>query len=112
MLLELGLAVQATEDVRDMDDAVEYAEAAGVPMAELAAPFASGVVLVAGLGLALWRLPRVAIGAVVTVPTVVTLTMHDVWNADEDSRDGERLAVFGTLTILGGALVFRRRAYR
>ena len=109
--LGLGLALQASEDFRDMDHAVEYADSSGVPMPDLAAPFASGMMLVAGLGLALWRLPRLATGAAATFLVVVTTTMHDFWNADEDSASGERLAFFGNLAMLGGVLVFVRRAY-
>ncbi|WP_058366616.1 DoxX family protein [Haloparvum sedimenti] len=112
VLLGLGLALQASEDFRDMDDTVEYAESAGVPLPDLAAPFASGMMVVAGLGIALWRLPRVATGAAVTFLTVVTATMHDFWNADPDDRDGERLAFFGNLAMIGGALVFLREAWR
>ena len=110
--LGLGLALQASEDFRDMEDNVEYAESAGVPMPDLAAPFASGMMVTSGIGLALWRFPRLATGGVVTFLAVVTATMHDFWNADEDSRDGERLAFFGNLAMLGGALVFLREAYR
>ncbi|WP_181692870.1 DoxX family protein [Natronomonas sp. LN261] len=112
LLFGLGLALQASEDFRDMDDTVEYAESAGVPMPGLAAPFASGMMLVAGVGVALWRLPRLATGAVVTFLGVVTATMHDFWNADPDDRDGERLAFFGNLAMIGAALVFLRDAYR
>ncbi|MFC5135294.1 MULTISPECIES: DoxX family protein [Haloferacaceae] len=110
--LGLGLAFQATEDFRDMDDTIEYAESAGVPLPEIAAPLASGTMVVAGIGIALWRLPRVATGAAATFLAVVTATMHDFWNADEDDRSGERLAFFGNLAMLGGVLVFLRRAYR
>jgi uncharacterized membrane protein YphA (DoxX/SURF4 family) len=112
LLLGLGLALQASEDFRDMDDTIEYAESAGVPAPELLAPLASGMMLVGGLGLAFWRLPRLATGATVTFLTVVTATMHDFWNADEDDRDGERLAFFGNLAMLGGALAFLREAFR
>ncbi|WP_160133741.1 DoxX family protein [Halococcus salsus] len=111
-VLGLGLALQASEDFRDMEDNVEYAESAGVPMPDLVAPFASGMMVASGLGLALWRFPRIATGGVVTFLTLVTATMHDFWNADEDSKDGERLAFFGNLAMLGGALVFLREAYR
>ncbi|QAU14413.1 DoxX family protein [Halorubrum sp. BOL3-1] len=112
VLLGVGLAAQASEDFRDMDDTVEYAESAGVPMPEVAAPFASGMMVAAGLGIALWRLPRVATGAAVAFLTMVTATMHDFWNADEDDKSGERLAFFGNLAMLGGALVFLREAYK
>lgn len=111
-LFGLGLALQATEDFRDMDDTVEYARSAGVPVAEIAAPFASGMMVAAGLGIALWRVPRLATGAAVTFLAVVTTTMHDFWNADEDDRSGERLAFFGNLAMFGAALVFLREAWR
>jgi uncharacterized membrane protein YphA (DoxX/SURF4 family) len=111
-LLGLGLALQASEDFRDMDENIEYAESAGVPMPEVMAPFASGMMLVSGLGLAFWKLPRIATGAAVTFLVVVTMTMHDFWNADKDDRGGERLAFFGNMAMLGGALAFLREAYR
>jgi putative oxidoreductase len=112
LLFGLGLALQASEDFRDMDETIEYAESAGVPMADIAAPFASGMMFVAGVGIALWRIPRLATGAAVTFLAVVTTTIHDFWNADEDSRSGERLAFFGNLAMFGAALVFLRKAYQ
>ncbi len=112
VLLGLGLAMQASEDFRDMEDTVEYAESAGVPMPDVMAPLASGMMFVAGIGIALWRLPRLSTGAAVTFLTVVTATMHDFWNADEGDRSGERLAFFGNLAMIGGAIVFLREAYR
>ncbi|UIO99780.1 DoxX family protein [Halobaculum sp. CBA1158] len=111
LLFGLGVALQASEDFRDMDDTVEYAESAGVPMPELAAPFASGMMLVGGLGVALWRFPRVATGAVATFLAVVTPTMHDFWTEEGDAS-GERLAFFGNLAMFGAALAFLREAYR
>ncbi|MGQ4556338.1 DoxX family membrane protein [Halobellus sp. GM3] len=112
VLFGLGLALQASEDFRDMDDTVEYAESAGVPLPELAAPFASGMMVFAGVAIALWRLPRIATGAAVTFLAVVTPTMHDFWNAEEGSGSGDRLAFFGNLAMLGAALVFLREAFR
>ncbi|WP_324664025.1 DoxX family protein [Haloarcula sediminis] len=112
LLFGLGLALQASEDFRDMDDTVEYAESAGVPFPDLLAPMASGMMLVGGLGVAFWRLPRVATGAVTSFLAVVTLTMHDFWNADPEDRDGERLAFFGNLAMFGAAVAFLREAWR
>ncbi|WP_277554663.1 DoxX family protein [Halobaculum limi] len=111
LLFGLGLALQASEDFRDMDDSIEYAESAGVPEPDMMAPFASGMMLVGGLGVALWRFPRIATGAVVTFLAVVTPTMHDFWNKEGDAS-GERLAFFGNLAMFGAALAFLREAYR
>ncbi|EMA67828.1 DoxX family protein [Halorubrum aidingense JCM 13560] len=112
VLLGVGLAAQASEDFRDMEDTIEYADSAGVPAPDLAAPFASGMMVAAGAGIALWRAPRLATGAAVAFLTVVTATMHDFWNAEEDDKSGERLAFFGNLAMLGGALVFLREAFK
>jgi len=111
LVFGLGMALQASEDFRDMDDTVEYAESAGVPFPDLLAPLASGTMLVGGLGVAFWRLPRIATGAVASFLAVVTLTMHDFWNADPEDRDGERLAFFGNLAMFGAALAFLHEAY-
>ena len=111
LLFGLGLALQATEDFRDMEDTVEYAESAGVPAPDIAAPFASGMMLVGGLGVAFWKLPKVATGAVVAFLAVVTPTMHDFWNEEGDAS-GERLAFFGNLAMFGAALAFLREAYK
>ncbi|ERH00803.1 MAG: putative membrane protein [Halonotius sp. J07HN6] len=111
VLFGCGVALQASEDFRDMEDTIEYAESAGVPVPEVLAPFAAGMMLVGGLGTALWRFPRLSTGAVATFLAVVTPTMHDFWNADPDDRSGERLAFFGNLAMFGGAVAFLRAAY-
>lgn len=112
LALGLGLALQASEDFRDMEDTVSYADSAGVPMPDLLAPLASGMMVVAGLGIALWRLPRLATGAAATFLATVTLTMHDFWNEDPDDRSGERLAFFGNLAMFGGVVIALREAFR
>ncbi|MFP4218636.1 MAG: DoxX family protein [Salinarchaeum sp.] len=111
VLFGLGLALQASEDFRDMENTIEYAASADVPLPTYAAPFASGMMLFAGLGIALWRLPKLAAGAAVTFLAVVTPTMHDFWNAEEGSGSGDRLAFFGNLAMFGAALVFLREAF-
>jgi putative oxidoreductase len=109
--LGLGLALQASEDFRDMEDTVEYAESAGVPNPETMAPLASGSMLAAGLGIAFWRLPRLATAAAAGFLAVVTPTMHDFWNAEPGEGDGDRLAFYGNLAMLGGVLVFLKAAW-
>ena len=111
VLFGLGVALQATEDFREMDETIEYADSADVPLPEIAAPFASGMMVVGGLGTAFWRFPRLATGAVATFLAVVTPTMHDFWNADPDDKSGERLAFFGNLAMFGAAVAFLRAAY-
>lgn len=110
--LGLGLALQASEDFRDIEGHVEYAESAGVPMPDVLAPLASATMVACGFGIALWRLPRLATGGAAVFLSAVTVTMHDFWNAEEGEGKGDRLAFFGNLAMLGGVLVFLREAYR
>ena len=110
ILFGLGIALQASEDFREMEETVEYAESADVPLPGLAAPLGSGTALLGGLGVATWRLPKLATGAVVTFLAVVTPTMHDFWNKED--AGGERLAFFGNLAMFGAAIAFFREAYR
>ena len=105
VLFGLGMALQASEDFRDMEDTVEYAESAGVPMPELAAPFASGMMLASGLGVALWRVPRLTTGAVAAFLAVVTPTMHDFWNVeDPQQRQSEMTDFLKNVALFGTAL--------
>ena len=53
ILFGLGLALQASEDFRDMDETIEYAESTDVPLPELLAPLASGMMFLSGLGVVL-----------------------------------------------------------
>ncbi|QDX40547.1 DoxX family protein [Salarchaeum sp. JOR-1] len=110
LALGLGLALQASEDFRDLDDHVEYAESAGVPMPSVLAPLASAAMIAAGVCIALWRLPRLATAAAAGFLVTVTATMHDFWNEEGDAS-GERLAFFGNLAMLGGVLLALRRAF-
>ncbi|MFC7166024.1 DoxX family protein [Halospeciosus flavus] len=110
--LGLGLALQATEDFRDLEDAIDYADSEGVPMPSVLAPLASGTMVCAGLGIALWRLPKLATAAAATFLTVVSTTMHDFWNNEPGERSGDRLAFFGNIAMLGGVLIALREAWR
>ncbi len=48
VLFGCGVALQASGDFREMEDTIEYAESAGVPVPEVLAPFAAGMMLVGG----------------------------------------------------------------
>jgi len=111
LALGLGLALQASEDFRDLEGQAEYAESAGVPMPSVLAPLASATMVLSGIGIALWKRPRAATVAAAGFLATVTMTMHDFWNADEDDRSGERLAFFGNLAMFGGVLLALKRAF-
>jgi uncharacterized membrane protein YphA (DoxX/SURF4 family) len=70
-------AFDGINHLRNAEATSGYAESEGVPAADLAAPFSSGLLLVGGLVIAFWRLPRIAAGAIATFLAVATPTMHD-----------------------------------
>lgn len=81
-----------------------YAESKGIPAADLVVPFSGGLLLFGGLGVALWRLPRLATGAIATFLAVATPTMHDFWNAPEEEKQGEMTHFLKNVALLGAAL--------
>jgi uncharacterized membrane protein YphA (DoxX/SURF4 family) len=112
LLFAAGVGTLAADTFRNLDGQVAYAESKGVPNAETMVPFAGGMLAFGSLGVALWRLPTLAAGAVATFLAGVTPMMHDYWNADEENRDSERIAFLKNVSLLGAALVFLRRARR
>jgi uncharacterized membrane protein YphA (DoxX/SURF4 family) len=105
------LAFTAIDNFRQLDDTIAYAESQGAPMAEKSVPFISGSLLFGGLGLAAWKLPRLAAGAVATFLTGITPVMHDFWTIDDDQESEQQLIHFLKNTaLLGGALAFLRIA--
>lgn len=81
-----------------------YAESKGIPAADLAVPFSGGLLLFGGIAIALWRLPRLAAGAIATFLAVATPTMHDFWNADEEEQQNEMTHFLKNVALFGAAL--------
>ncbi|WP_277542797.1 DoxX family protein [Haloarcula laminariae] len=105
------LAVMAVDGLRNAESRAQYAEAKGVPMPEVSNKAAHGLLLFGGVGVSLWRLPRLAALAVATFFLGVTPMMHDFWAADEPEEAQQQqiqflknTALFGTaLALLGVA---------
>ena len=95
---------------RNAENMAGYAESKGVPMADLAVPFSGGMLVTSGLGIILWRLPRLAAGAAATFFVGVTPMMHDFWNADEQERQQEMNDFLKNVGLLSAALTFLSRA--
>lgn len=103
------LAFMAVSNFRDLEEMVGYAESKGAPMAETTVPAISGSLLFGGLGIAAWKLPRLAAGAVATFFATVTPAMHDFWSIDdEQERQQEMLHFMKNTALLGAALAFLR----
>lgn len=83
-----------------------YAGAKGIPAAGLAVPFTGGMLLFAGLGIALGVFPMLAAGALALFLVVTTPAMHNFWAVPEDQQQSEMTNFLKNVTMLGGALVF------
>nr|WP_205410977.1 DoxX family membrane protein [Halorussus rarus] len=103
------LAFTALNNFRDLDEMIGYAESKGAPNAELTVPFISGSLLFGGLGIAAWKLPRLAAGAAATFFAGVTPVMHDFWSLDdEEEKQQQQIHFLKNAALLGGALAFLR----
>ncbi|MFC4449289.1 DoxX family protein [Halorussus aquaticus] len=103
------LAFMAVDNFRNLEETVGYAESKGAPMAETTVPAITGSLLFGGLGIALWKLPRLAAGAVATFFVGITPVMHDFWTIDDEEQKQQQMIHFlKNLALLGGALAFLR----
>ena len=92
------------------DEMVPYAESKGVPMADVAVPLSGGMLVFGGLGIILWRLPRLATSTVVAFLIGSTPVMHDFWAVDEEQKQSEMNNFLKNTALLGAALAFLSRA--
>ena len=106
------LAFSGINQFRDVEQMIGYADAKGVPAAEYAVPFTGGMLLFGGLGVALWRLPRLAAGVAATFLAAVTPVMYDFWNVPAEQKQSERNSSLMNTAMLGAALAFLSRASR
>ena len=95
---------------QETEGMVQYADAKGIPNAETMVPVSGGLLVFSGLGIAFWKVPKLAAGAAATFLIAATPTMHDFWNADEESKQTEMNAFLKNVAMLGGALAFLVRA--
>ncbi|WP_137283481.1 DoxX family protein [Halorussus salinisoli] len=103
------LAFMAVDNFRNLEETIEYAESQGAPIAETSVPFISGSLLFGGLGIAAWKLPRLAAGAVATFFVGTTPIMHDFWTIDDEQEKQQQMIHFlKNVALLGGALAFLR----
>ncbi|EJN60869.1 DoxX family protein [Halogranum rubrum] len=110
LLFAIPLGFTALNHWKDMEGTIGYAEAMGVPNADKLVPFSVGMLSFGSIGIALWRLPTLAAGAVATFLVGVTPQMHRFWEADEEQKQSEQTHFVKNVAMLGGALAFLIKA--
>lgn len=107
------LAFMAVDNLRELDERIQYAEAKNAPLPEVTVPAVSGGLLFGGIGVALWRIPSAAAAAIIWFFVSVTPAMHDFWNVDDPEQKQQEIFHFLKNTaILGAALAFLKLARR
>lgn len=110
VLFGVGLVALAVRNLTNLDGRVAYADAKGVPEAETLVPAGSGLLLGGGLGISVWKAPKLSASAVAAFLIGVTPLMHDFWAVGEEERGGEITSFLQNITLLGAALAFFGRA--
>lgn len=110
LLFGSGLAALGLRNIWNLDGRITYADAKGVPLANALVPAASGLLVGGGLGISLWKSPKLSAAAIAAFFVGVTPTMHDFWAVDEDSRGEELTSFLQNAALLGAAVAFFKRA--
>lgn len=87
-------------------ETIAFAEAAGVPMANILVPLSGVLALVGGLSILLGYKARIGAWLIVLFLIPVTLHMHRFWGIDDPAVAMlEQIMFLKNLSMLGGALL-------
>lgn len=107
------LTLTAVDGLRNTEERAQYAAAKGVPVPKYANIVSHVLLLMGAVGIALWRVPKVAAGAVVTFFLGVTPTMHNFWAVDDpEQKQQEMFHFLKNTALLGTALLLLGLARR
>lgn len=101
-----GLGMLAYNNFKQIEGMIGYAESKDVPKAEWLVPFSSGMLAFGSLAVVLWRVPRLAAGAIAAFLVGVTPLMHDFWTMEDERRSTEQTNFLQNVALLGAALAF------
>jgi len=100
------LLYMAIDGFRHNEKRVEIARDRGVPLPELMVPLATGMLLVATLGLVLWAWPVVAALLVVLFFLSTTPAIHPFWELEGKERNDNKINFLKNVALTGAAIVF------
>lgn len=83
---------------------VEIARDSDVPVPEVAVPLATGLLLVANVGILLWRFPRASAWALIVFFLGTSPVIHDFWTTQGKERNDNRINFLKNMALLGGAI--------
>jgi len=104
-LFAVVIGYLAAQNLQDLQGAIAYAESKGAPFASIAVPLGSGVLLAGALSVLLGVYPTVGGLGIVGFLLPVTLLMHDLWNAEGQEANNEKIHFMKNIGLLGAALL-------
>ncbi|WP_436348599.1 DoxX family protein [Natronorubrum sp. FCH18a] len=112
-LLYSGILVyMAVDGFKNNEKRVEISRSRGVPLPEVMVPLATGLLLVANLGIVFWKYPRAATGALIVFFLGTTPAIHNFWTMDGAERQQNKINFCKNIALIGGAVTFFREAAR
>lgn len=99
------LAYMAIDGFKNNEKRVEVARSSGVPMPEVLVPAATALLLVANVGILVWRFPRASVGALIVFFLGTTPAIHDFWTMEGKERQENKVNFLKNAALLGGALI-------
>lgn len=106
------LAYMAVDGFKSNEKRVEVAQSKDVPMPEVLVPAATALLLVANVGLLLWKYPRASAIALIVFFLGTTPKIHDFWNMEGKARNNNKINFCKNLALLGGAIVLLTEAHK
>jgi putative oxidoreductase len=98
------LGYLAIGNLLSYEDTVAYARSKGAPLAGVAVPVMSVVLLAGAASIALGAFPALGALAVIVFLLGVTPVMHDFWTLEGMDRQNEQVAFLKNVGLLAGAL--------
>ncbi len=83
----------------------QYTEAKGIPNPALAVTGSGASMALGGASIILGVQPKLGAAAIAAFLAVASPAMHDFWNADESSKQGELINFSKNMALLGAALI-------
>jgi uncharacterized membrane protein YphA (DoxX/SURF4 family) len=103
-LFGLVLGYLAVGNLLAYEDTVAYARSKGAPLAGVAVPAASVLLLAGAASIVLGAFPALGALAVIVFLLGVTPVMHDFWSLEGMDRQNEQIAFLKNVGLLAGAL--------
>ena len=104
------LAYMAVDGFQNNDKRVEIARERGVPLPEVAVPAVTGMLLVANLGILLWKFPRASAWALIVFFLGTSPGIHHFWRMEGEERQANKINFLKNVALLGGAILLLESA--